>query len=93
VLRVSTSGYYAGLKRPLSLRAERHQRLQRDVRQVHAESYGIYDSHKVAEVLNERDDLESACRNTVAATMRELGLTSRVCKAFQPTTTQADPTK
>ena len=93
VLRVSTSGYYDALERPLSPRAERHERIRRDVQQVHAESYGIYGSHKVTEVLNERDDLQSACRNTVAATMREMGLASRVRKAFQPTTTQADPTK
>lgn len=93
VLRVSTSGYYDAVERPPSLRAERHQRIQDAVQQVHAESYGIYGSHKVTEVLNERDDLESACRNTVAATMREMGLASRVGKAFQPTTTQADPTK
>lgn len=74
-------------------RAERHERIQQAVRQVHAESHGIYGRHKIAEVLDRRDDLESACRNTVAATMRELGLASKVAKTFKPTTTQADPTK
>ena len=93
VLLVSTSGYYASLGRRPGPRGERHQRIQQAVQQVHAESYGIYGSQKVAEVLRERDDLESACRNTVAATMRQLGLTSCVCKTFKPTTTQADPTK
>jgi putative transposase len=43
--------------------------------------------------MQQREDLESACRNTVAAAMRELGLKSRVCKRFKPTTTQTDPTK
>jgi len=93
VLLVSTSGYYGSLGRKPGSRVERHRRIQHAVRQVHAESHGIYGSVKVAKVLCERDDLESACRNTVAATMRELGLTSCVRKAFQPTTTQADPTK
>ena len=74
-------------------RAERHERIQQAVQQAHAESHGIYGSYKVAEVLQQREDLESACRNTVAAAMRELGLKSRVCKRFQPTTTQTDPTK
>ena len=60
---------------------------------MHAESHGIYGSIKITRVLRERDDLESACRNTVAATMQELGLASCVCKAFQPTTTHADPSK
>jgi putative transposase len=93
VLNVSTSGYYSSLDRPPSPRAERHERIQQGVRQVHAESHGIYGSHKIAEVLQHRDDLEPACRNTVAATMRELGLASKVVKGFKPTTTQADPSK
>jgi putative transposase len=35
----------------------------------------------------------SACRNTVAKAMREMGVKSRVSGRFTPTTTQADPTK
>jgi putative transposase len=43
--------------------------------------------------MQQRDDLESACRNTIASAMRELGLKSRVLRPFKPTTTQADPCK
>jgi putative transposase len=93
VLNVSTSGYYDAIERPPSDRARRHERIQQAVEQVHAESHGIYGSAKVAEELQQREELESACRNTVAAAMRELGLKSRVSKAFKPATTQADPTK
>ncbi len=93
VLDVSSSGYYDSIDRPPSARAERHERIKQAVRQVHAESYGIYGSHKVAEVMQTRADLESACRNTVATAMRELSIKSRVSKSFTPTTTQADPTK
>lgn len=93
VLGVSTSGYYEAIDRPPSKRALRHERIQQAVCQVHVESHGIYGSVKVAEVLDTREDLESACRNTVATAMREMGLKSRVCKRFTPTTTQADPTK
>jgi putative transposase len=93
VLDVSPSGYYTSLERTPSPRAERHARVQQAVRQVHAESHGIYGSHKIAERLQQRDDLESACRNTVAQAMREMGLKSRVSKGFTPTTTQADPSK
>ena len=82
VLHVSPSGYYDSIARPPSARAERHERIQQAVEQVHAESYGIYGSQKVAEVLQQREDMESACRNTVAAAMREMGLKSRVCKRF-----------
>ena len=90
VLLVSISGDYGSLGRRPRLRANRHQRIRQA---VHAESHGTYGRHKVTRILRQRDELESACRNTVATTMRELGLTSCVRKAFQPTTTQADPTK
>lgn len=93
VLNVSTSGYYDSIDRPPSDRAKRHERIQQAVEQIHAESHGVYGSVKVAEVLHKREDMETACRNTVAAAMREMGLKSRVCKRFTPTTTQSDPTK
>ena len=92
-LEVSASGYYAWLDRPPSPRAQRHDQIQAAVQQVHTESHGIYGSHKIARELEERPELESACRNTVAKAMRELGLKSRISRAFTPTTTQADPTK
>ena len=93
VLQVSASGYYDSLMRPPSPRAERHARIQQAVQQAYADSHGNYGSYKIADQLHKRDDLETACRNTVASAMREMGLKSRVCKAFQPTTTQSDPTK
>src|SRR3954469_7251690 len=93
VLRVSTSGYYASLDRTPSPRAQRHERIQQAVQQVHTESHNTYGSRKIAQILEQRDDLESGCRNTVAAAMREMGLVSNVVKAFRPTTTQADPWK
>ncbi len=93
VLKVSPSGYYAWLDRAPSERAMRHERIKQSVAAVHAESHGIYGSLKVADQLQKRNDLESACRNTVAAAMREMGLKSNVSKEFKPTTTQADPTK
>jgi putative transposase len=92
-LDVSTSGYYDSIDRPPSARADRHARIQQAVQQVHADSHGIYGSYKVADVIHKRDDLESACRNTVAVAMGELGLKSRVCRKFTPTTTQTDPSK
>ena len=48
---------------------------------------------KITDQLQSREELESACRNTVATAMRELGLKSKVSKAFMPTTTKSDPTK
>jgi putative transposase len=93
VLDVSTSGYYASVDREPSARAQRHERIKAAVARVHAASHGIYGSAKIAQALQEQDGLESACRNTVAAAMRELGLASRVRKAFTPTTTRVDPSR
>ena len=93
VLGVSTSGYYESLDHAPSPRAARQERIEQAVAQVHAASHGVYGSRKIAEELSKREALETACRNTVAAAMQELGLKSRIAKAFKPTTTQADPTK
>lgn len=93
VLGVSKSGYYASLDRQPSRRAQRRERIEAAVRQVHVASHGIYGSAKIAKELAKSDELETACRNTVARAMREMGLKSRVSKAFVPTTTQTDPTK
>ena len=93
VLEVSTSGYYAWLDREPSRRAQRTARIHQAVAEVHAASHGVYGSAKIAEALDEREDLETACRNTVAKAMRELGLKSRVRRAFTPTTTRVDPTR
>jgi putative transposase len=93
VLEVSTSGYYASVDREPSPRAHRRTRIDSAVRQVHAASHGVYGSAKIAGELAQQDELETACRNTVARAMREMGLKSRISQAFTPTTTQADPTK
>lgn len=93
VLNVSKSGYYAWLDRSPSPRARRRERIDAAVRQVYEASQGVYGSVKIAKKLAGCDELETACRNTVAQAMREMGLKSRVSKAFRPTTTQTDPTK
>ncbi len=93
VLEVSDSGYYPWLGRDPSPRADRTAKIREDVREVFEQSQGIYGSRKIAEALEQHEQLESACRHTVTKAMREMGLRSRVAKTFKPTTTQADPDK
>lgn len=93
VLSVSKSGFYKWLKAVPSPRAQRSKRIRDAVRQVHDQSNQIYGSYKIVKALQANDELESACRNTVASAMRELGLKSRVSKKFKPTTTVVDSTK
>jgi putative transposase len=93
VLEVSSSGYYDWRDRSPSPRSQRHERIQESVKQVYAQSHRIYGSVKVAKALKEDSEQETACRNTVARCMRELGLKSRVSRSFKPTTTRADSSK
>lgn len=93
VLQVSHSGYYTSIDRPASPRAERSRRIRESVRQSYVASHGIFGSVKVTRDLKQRADQETACRNTVARAMREMGLKSCVSRRFKPTTTQTDPTK
>ncbi len=92
-LQVSKSGFYKWLNGKPSPREERSQRIRAAVMQVHSASNQIYGSYKIAERLKQDDQLETACRNTVAKAMREMGLKSRVSKKFKPTTTVTDPSK
>jgi putative transposase len=93
VLGVSNSGFYKWLKAVPSPRARRSERIRATVREIHKQSNQIYGSYKIAEVMQANDELETACRNTVASAMREIGLKSRVSRKFKPTTTVVDPTK
>ena len=93
LLNVSRSGYYDSVDRPTSTRAGRITKIRASVRRVFDESHAIYGAAKITQELANREDLESACRNTVAKAMRELGLKSRVSKGFTPTTTKADPSQ
>jgi putative transposase len=93
LLKVSRSGYYDSIDRPVSPRAQRTAKIHESVRQVFDERHTIYGPAKVAKELQQREELETACRNTVARAMKEMGLKSRVRKRFTPTTTQADPSQ
>ena len=88
VLGVSSLGYYGSFKRKPSARAERHERIKRCVQETHEATHGIFGSCKIADIMQKDDVMESACRNTVAAAMRELGIQSRVLKQFRPTTSR-----
>ncbi|MFK7734547.1 MAG: IS3 family transposase [Pirellulaceae bacterium] len=93
VIGVSSSGYYASRRAAPSQRKLRTKKLRQDISKVYNDSKQIYGSYKIAEELQNDATLESACRNTVARAMQEMGLKSRVSKRFRPTTTVTDPSK
>ncbi len=93
LLEISRSGYYSSVGREPSPRVVRSQKIRQTVLRLHEESYGIYGSAKITWQMQEDEELETACRNTVARAMREMDLKSRVSKKFVPATTKSDPSK
>ena len=68
-------------------------RIRETVQRIYEESDGVYGSYKIAQLMQSSDELEYACRNTVAAAMKEMGLKSKVSKGFKPKTTIVDESK
>lgn len=92
-MQVSKSGFYRWLERPPSSRSKRTASIRASVLEVYQQSNGIYGSPKIAEKLKSDASRETACRNTVAKAMQDLGIKSRVSRKFTPTTTVSDPSK
>lgn len=92
-MQVSKSGFYGWLNSEPSPRSKRTSSIRASVMEVYQQSNCIYGSYKIAEKLKSDENLETACRNTVAKAMRDLGIKSRVSSKFKPTTTVNDPSK
>jgi putative transposase len=87
VLDVSSSGYYAWLKRPPSKRARENAALKVQIEKIHERSRGTYGSPRVhAELAGEG---ERVGRNRVARLMREAGLEG-ASRRRGPRTTRRD---
>ena len=69
-------GYYGWLSSDLSPRAKRTATIRESVMEVYQQSNGIYGSYKIAQKLKSDSHLETACRNTVAKAMKDLGIKS-----------------
>ncbi len=85
VLGVSTSGYYAWLKRPRSAREKSDTALVERMRAIHKRSRGTYGAPRIQAEL--ADDGVLVSRKRVARLMRESGL-SGISRRKRPTTTR-----
>ncbi len=85
VLGVSTSGYYAWLKRPRSARERSDAALVERMQAIHRRSRGTYGAPRIQAEL--ADDRVLVSRKRVARLMRESGL-SGVSRRKRPTTTR-----
>jgi putative transposase len=90
---VSRSSFHDSLNRPPRERSRRADRIRESVVRVPQETDAIYGATKIAEELKHRDDLETACRNTVAQAMKELGIRSKLSRKAVRPTTQVGPSK
>jgi transposase InsO family protein len=93
LLGVSTSGYYAYVKRAaatvLTPRQQRRADLAVQVLDVHADSDGTYGSPRITTELRDRG--ETVNEKTVAAIMSEIGIEGISPRTFKVRTTVADP--
>lgn len=87
VLGVSTSGYYAWLRRPLSARARENEVLRQRIATIHAISRGTYGAPRILAEL--RAEGVRVGRKRVARLMREAGLRG-VSRRKWVTTTERD---
>jgi len=82
-LKVSRSGYYAFLKRPLSKRAIRSKALFETVKKIFENNHRIYGAPRITRALPEE---QKACVGTVAKLMRENSLRAKTVKKYKATT-------
>jgi transposase InsO family protein len=94
LLGVSTSGYYAYVKRAaatvLTPRQQRRADLAVKILDVHTESEGAYGSPRITTELRDRG--ETVNEKTVAAVMAEIGIEGISPRTFKVRTTVVDPT-
>ena len=87
-LQVSRSGYYEWQERPLSMTAERRERLKLMIRAVFDANHGTYGYRRVHAILVQSG--EDVSDELVRQLMRDLGLVPCQPRPWRPNTTEAD---
>ena len=87
VLKVSRSGFFAWLRRPISPRRQRQQQLMEKIKLVHEQNRELYGSPRVHRAL--LIDGQIVCRNTVAKLMRQAKIRAKSKRRFVPRTTDS----
>lgn len=83
VLDVSSSGYYAWRKRPVSRREMANQELLKEIKRAHEESHGTYGSPRIYEEIKEKIP---ASQNRVARLMKKHDIAAKQKKRYKKTT-------
>ena len=89
MLQVTRSGFYAWKKRPASEHEARRDALASEIRSINSEQYlDVYGSPRMHQKLLKRGF--EVCENTVAAVMKQEGITASTEKKFRVTTTDSN---
>jgi putative transposase len=84
VLKVSRSGYYAWLNRPMSKQEKRNRYLSERIRSIYEQRKRVYGCLRITAEL--REEGFSCSKNRVARLMRKQGITARPKKKYKVTT-------
>jgi putative transposase len=87
VLRLARSGFYGWRRRGPSERQKRRDDLLNEIKDVHAQSRGIYGSPRVFRELQSKGI--KGCENTIAKVMSKAEIRSKTVKKYVPTTTDS----
>ncbi|MCF2946327.1 IS3 family transposase [Paenibacillus tarimensis] len=82
-LKVSRSGYYAHITRPVSKRGQENRELLEAIKDIHEKSHKIYGSPQITKNLPPE---KKASRGRVARLMKANGIRSKVVKKYKATT-------
>lgn len=84
VLKVTRSGYYVWLRRPMSSREKNNRYLIERIRSIHEQNKRVYGCLRITAEL--KDEGFSCSKNRIARLMRKQGITARTKKRFKVTT-------
>lgn len=87
-LHVSKAGYYKWLKRLPSEQAQRKEKIKVEIQAIYDESYGIYGSPKITEVMKQYGIVIS--QKTAHKYMKELGIFAHYIRPWVATTKDGD---
>jgi transposase InsO family protein len=87
VLQISRSGFYAWRKRPPSARRGWRDGQAVYIRSIHVQNRQVYGSPRICKVMNDQGRKISV--NTVAAIMKDEGITAKTKRRFVPRTTDS----
>lgn len=87
VLKVSRSGFYAYLARPVSNRQQENEILLEKIKEIHQKSKATYGYPRIADDLKDQATVSPApSKNRVYRLMREAGIRAKTVKKYKATT-------